>query len=93
MLKKQSVDEKQYADGSDTTGPKWWESLFGNLGGILGGTASVIGASTGKGAPYQGDINVYQDTQSQKSNVGMYLIIGVITIVVVVGVVMLTRKK
>jgi len=81
MIEKQN---KQYADG-DT---KWWESLFGNLGGILTGSASVISASTGKPSTV-----VYVPENENKSNTGLYIIVGAVIIAVLVVTVLLLRKK
>jgi len=86
MLQKRN---KQYAEGG-----KWWESLFNNLGGILQGAGSIVGAA--KGNPTLGDVNLYgsnPNPEPQKSNAGLYIIIGVILIAVVTGAIMLIRKK
>ena len=102
MLKKQS-QLKMYADPEDTgsntggntgSGSGWsWDSLFSNIGGMLQGVGSIIGAS--KGNPTLGNVNVYstEQTESKKSNVGLYIILGVVLIAVIAGVIMLTKKK
>jgi len=90
MILKDSQQNKQYAEED----PTWWQSLFNNLGGILSGTANIIGAS--KGNPYAqqqpGTTYYYNPENQQKSNVGLYVILGVVGIAVVAGIVMLTKK-
>jgi len=88
MLQKQT---KQYADGEQ----KWWENLFGNLGGILTGAGNLAGGITGNRPLQPADTTNYYkgEDATQKSNAGLYVILGVVGIAVVAAIIMLTRKK
>ena len=94
MIQKQS-QLKRYADGetttgTTTTGTKWWESMFSNLGGILSGTANIIGASKGN----TNSTNFYNEQTNPRTNyTGLYVIIGVVGVALVAGIILLTRKK
>lgn len=82
MLPKQ---QKSYATGET----KWWESMFNNLGGILGGAAGIVSASTGN--PLQ--TTYYNEGIPRQNNTALYIIIGVVGIAVVASIILLTRKK
>lgn len=61
----------------------WYDSIFNNLGGILSGGSSLVGAFTGKGSPTSPHTVVYQ-VKEEKNNTGLYLTIGGALILVVV---------
>jgi len=88
MILKDSQQNKQYAEED----PTWWQSLFNNLGGILGGVGSIVGGAKGNQQQSPQTANIYNQETPKKSNVGLYVILGVVGIAVVAGVVMLVKK-
>ncbi|MDR0207034.1 MAG: hypothetical protein LBI45_07255 [Bacteroidales bacterium] len=91
MIPKQSQLKKQYGNGGETGG-KWWEVLLSNTGDILTGAGNLASGIIG-GKEVQNTSYYNAQQNPQKSNIGLYMILGVVSIAVVVGLIMLIRKK
>jgi hypothetical protein len=94
-------DPTDYSGGTTTNAFSYVDSVFDNLGGILGGIGSVVNAAQGNpsqpGVYYPGQqyspYGPYAPTTPTQSNTGLYIGGAVIILLLVLGAIFLIAKK